>query len=104
MSFSGITDIDELVQAFINAEDQNFALFNRVNDLGNDIEKIQESTTEILAEIERYKGQGSNTDNQRKQIIQELEVKLDKTDKKTVVYEKKHQQVCKFCQETFTQT
>jgi hypothetical protein len=30
---TGITDIDELVTTFINAEDQNFSLFNYVNEL-----------------------------------------------------------------------
>jgi len=33
---TGITDIDELVTTFIAAEDQNFSLFNFVNELNQE--------------------------------------------------------------------
>jgi hypothetical protein len=33
-------------------------------------------------EIERYRGQGANTDNQRKKTLKELEEKLSKTEMK----------------------
>merc|ERR1712070_474168 len=39
---TGISDIDELVTTFINAEDQNFALFNYVNELNSECEKLEE--------------------------------------------------------------
>ena len=39
---TGISDIDELVTTFINAEDQNFALFNYVNELNGECEKLEE--------------------------------------------------------------
>jgi predicted helicase len=34
---TGITDIDELVATFIEAEDHNFSLFNYVNELNNEV-------------------------------------------------------------------
>ena len=37
-----IEDIDLLVSKFIEVEDKNFALFNYVNELNNDIEILQE--------------------------------------------------------------
>jgi membrane carboxypeptidase/penicillin-binding protein PbpC len=37
---TGITDIDELVTTFINAEDENFRLFNYVNEL-NQVRAVQ---------------------------------------------------------------
>jgi hypothetical protein len=49
-----ITDIDELVQTFVQAEDQNFSLFNYVNDLSHEIEKIEENIGELKGEIEKY--------------------------------------------------
>ena len=52
-------DIDELVTTFINAEDQNFALFNYVNELNGECEKLEEQIGDIKAEIEKYKGQGA---------------------------------------------
>ena len=44
---------------FINAEDQNFALFNYVNELNGECEKLEEQIGDIKAEIEKYKGQGA---------------------------------------------
>lgn len=88
-----ITDIDELVQTFINAEDQNFSLFNYVNDLSNEIEKLEEKITNTETEIQMYKGDGA--DPQRKQILQELEGQLSETESKTTVYEAKYSQAMK---------
>ena len=42
---TGITDIDELVTTFIAAEDQNFSLFNFVNELNQEQEKLEEQMT-----------------------------------------------------------
>jgi hypothetical protein len=54
---TGISDIDNLVQTFVNAENHNFTLFNHVNDLTNELEKLEESITDVQKEIEKYKGQ-----------------------------------------------
>lgn len=45
---TGISDIDELVTTFINAEDQNFALFNYVNELNSECEKLEEQVWPTL--------------------------------------------------------
>lgn len=87
---TGISDIDELVTTFINAEDQNFALFNYVNELNGECEKLEEQISDIKAEIEKYKGQGLNTDNQRKKILKDLEDRLARTEMKAEQYEKKY--------------
>ena len=50
---TGISDIDELVTTFINAEDQNFALFNYVNELNGECEKLEEQIADIKSEIEK---------------------------------------------------
>ena len=88
---TGISDIDELVTTFINAEDQNFALFNYVNELNGECEKLEEQIADIKSEIEKYKGQGLNTDNQRKKILKDLEERLSRTEAKAEQYEKKHE-------------
>lgn len=49
-----ITDIDELVQTFVQAEDQNFSLFNYVNDLSHEIENIEENIAELKSEIDKF--------------------------------------------------
>jgi chromosome segregation ATPase len=92
---TGISDIDELVTTFINAEDQNFALFNYVNELNGECEKLEEQISEIRSEIEKYKGQGLNTDNQRKKILKDLEERLARTEAKAEQYEKKYEAAMK---------
>ena len=92
---TGISDIDELVTTFINAEDQNFALFNYVNELNGECEKLEEQIADIKSEIEKYKGQGLNTDNQRKKILKDLEERLQKTEAKAEQYEKKYEAAMK---------
>ena len=86
---TGISDIDELVTTFLNAEDQNFSLFNYVSELNQETEKLEEQIAEIKSEIEKYKGQGVNTENQRKKILVVLEERLSKTELKAESYEKK---------------
>ena len=39
---TGVNDIEELVRTFIKNEDQNFSLFNYVNEQQNEIEKLEE--------------------------------------------------------------
>lgn len=87
-----ITDIDELVHTFVHAEDQNFSLFNYVNDLANEIEKLEEQISNVKSEIEKYKGSGENTDAARKKLIAELELKLQKNHAKAKTAEEKFQQ------------
>ena len=87
---TGMTDID-LVTAFIAAEDQNFSLFNFVNELNKDQEKLDEQAAELRAEIARYQGSGSVEHVQRKRILQDLEKQLVKTDANTQQYEKRFQ-------------
>ena len=41
-SATGIDDIDELVRLFIENEDQNFKMFNYLNELNVEIEKGEE--------------------------------------------------------------
>mmetsp|Transcript_37719 Transcript_37719/g.85940 ORF Transcript_37719/g.85940 Transcript_37719/m.85940 type:complete len:557 (-) Transcript_37719:51-1721(-) len=86
---TGIDNIDELVQTFIDAEDQNFSLFNYVNELNNEVEKLEEQIAEIKAEIDKYKGQGGQNDRQRKKLLKDLEDRLASTEARAEQYEAK---------------
>jgi len=48
-----ISDIDQLVTSFVSAEDQNFSLFNYVNDLTQEIERTEETIAELTKDIEK---------------------------------------------------
>jgi len=92
---TGIADIDELVTKFVEAEDKNFSLFNFVNELNSEIERLEMMISDTKAEIEKFKGQGLNTDNQRKKILHDLEARLQRTVAKADEYEEKYQTAMK---------
>lgn len=50
---TGIEDIDHLVNTFITAEDQNYTLFNYVNEVNQEIEKLEDQITAIKAETDK---------------------------------------------------
>ena len=47
--------IDELVATFIEAGDQKLSLFNYVNELNNEVEKLEVLIAHLRAEIERHR-------------------------------------------------
>ena len=50
---TGIEEIDQLVHTFITAEDQNYTLFNYVNEVNNEIEKLEDQITAIRGETDK---------------------------------------------------
>lgn len=74
----------------VAVEDENFSLFNYVNELNQEVEKLEEQMGDIRGEIERYKSQGDTHEAQRKQALHELEEKLARTEARAEGYEKKH--------------
>ncbi|XP_034661237.1 coiled-coil domain-containing protein 63 [Drosophila subobscura] len=53
----GEDDPDRLVAQFKRQEDENFALFNYVNELSHEVEVLNDSTQELTDEIERQKSE-----------------------------------------------
>lgn len=86
---TGITDIEELVRTFIKNEDQNFSLFNYVNEQTNEIEKLEEQIQQLKEEEQKYAQESGDDVNQHKQILKELEVKLQSTETMVEKYESK---------------
>lgn len=88
---TGLTDIHEIINKFLEAEEQNFSLFNYVNDINSEIERLDHANNNMRTQIEKYKGQGASSDTQRKKTVRELEEKLQKTEKKISAYEARSQ-------------
>ena len=88
---TGVTDIDELVQRFIASEEKNFSLFNYLNELGAEIDNLEQQIQSVKHEIEKYRGQGVNADNQRKRILRELQQRLERTNAKADQHEKTYE-------------
>ena len=90
---TGIGTTEELVESFLNTEDENFALFKYVQNLNKEIEKVEDSMQQLRDEMERYKkGQGA-MDSTRKKILDDLEGKVGRTDSKNRVYLEKNQRL-----------
>lgn len=90
---TGICDLDELVQNFIHAEDQNFTLFKYNNELSADIEKLEQQIAAYHEEWVQLSGTGSKReDTEKVKILETLEEKWNDTDKKAIHYEVKYQE------------
>lgn len=82
-------DVDDLVEAFSAAEEENFALFNQVRQLNGEIERVEDQISDLKAEIERFRGQGASVDSQRKKILQDLEGRLQRAEARSAAYDHK---------------
>ena len=47
---TGITRIEDLVEAFVTAEDQSFSMFNFVNELNQEAERLEEQAVALQQE------------------------------------------------------
>ena len=84
---TNISDIDTLVRQFIENEDQNFKMFNYLNELNQEIEKGEEQINELKQESEKYKGQDKGAASQRKRLIRDLQERTVDVEAKTGQYE-----------------
>ncbi|XP_077970797.1 outer dynein arm-docking complex subunit 1-like isoform X2 [Styela clava] len=70
---TGQTDIDALVAKFIQVEDNNFALFNYVNEQNNEIERLHDAIEQILKNIHGFESEGDQMESERAEILRDLE-------------------------------
>jgi uncharacterized membrane protein YgcG len=92
---TGISDIDELVTTFIQNEDQNFSLFNYVNEQNNEVEKLEEQIQVLHEEEHKYTQESGDDVHQHKQLLKDLESKLQSTENAAEKYEMKYQDSAK---------
>ena len=85
---TGEDDIYLLVKRFIETEDKNFALFNYVNELNNELEQVQEQINDVQNSIQKFKEQGVQHQAERQTILKGLEEKLKSTTKEADLYDK----------------
>ena len=83
-------DLDKLVEKYRVSEYENNSLFNYVDDMTSEIEKLEKSISKIKKEIEDYKLQGIRTEEQKKKLMSELEVRISHTEARAEAYEKKN--------------
>ncbi|CAF4544001.1 unnamed protein product [Rotaria sp. Silwood1] len=88
-NINGEQDLDKLVDKFIEVEDKNFALFNYINELNNQIEMLQEQIADIKKEIRRFEAQGVELEDQRQKMLDQMEDKRSQAAKLAEEYEEK---------------
>lgn len=88
---TGMKDIDAIVERFMEAEDANFSLFNYVNEVNAEVEKLEEQIADIKEEIEKYRGETQTAESQRHEALSELEGRLAETQEQAAWYQHKHE-------------
>ena len=88
---TGITEVDELVRTFIKNEEHNFSLFNYVNEQNNEIEKYEEQIQLLKEEELKFAQESGNDVNQHKEILRDLESKLQASEAMAAKYEQRCQ-------------
>ncbi|CBJ49101.1 outer dynein arm docking complex protein like [Ectocarpus siliculosus] len=86
-SATGIEDIEELVRTFVKNEDQNFSLFNYVNEQQNEVEKLEEQLHQLQEEEQKFTQESGSDVHQHKQALKDLEAKLVHTEAASEKYE-----------------
>ena len=74
---TAISDIEQLVGVFLSAEDENFRLFNFVNQLNGEIEKEEDGIERLRQQVEVMKGgEEESVEGVRKQLLGSLAAEL----------------------------
>ncbi|EPZ36351.1 hypothetical protein O9G_004010 [Rozella allomycis CSF55] len=74
---TGVKDFNELVSKFKEIEDQNFSLFNYVNEVNNQVEKTREDIQGINDQIQKYQEGREKIEQAKEEEARDLEKKLN---------------------------
>lgn len=83
---TGIASIAEMVEEFVRSEDQNFALFNQINNLHREIETLEVANSKMRAQVEKFKSQGSSSEMNKNKIFMTLQGQIERADAKQNIY------------------
>lgn len=72
MKFSNEKDIEKLVQKFIKQEEENFALFNYVNELSHEVEALTDTVQQLENQIEEQRLINESKKNKEDESIEAL--------------------------------
>ncbi|CBZ53941.1 conserved hypothetical protein [Neospora caninum Liverpool] len=92
---TGMPSIDQLLEAFVNAEEQNFSLYNYVNALSADIEAAEANIVQLQRDIDNFQSSSCVTDKRKQEVLQELEAYCTSLEKKTKMFEGKNEGISK---------
>jgi chromosome segregation ATPase len=90
---TGIDDIGELVEKFKAVEDQNFSLFNYVNEINNEIELHAEEIVHLQVRVNQMKVEAVEIEQERKAKLAVLEEQLKTANEKTDQFDRQSNEI-----------
>lgn len=88
--FTGESDVEKLVEQFVDAEDENFRLFSYVNQLNAEIEKLEDSIAELTREIAKHRGESTTHDAEKARALKALDERLRRAETRARMYDEKY--------------
>lgn len=89
----GTDNVDALAEKFIKEEDKNFHLFKTVGEMSNEQEAMETQIYDMQGELDKLNvGSSGHDRNQKHKLIQELNLRIKKTDDNLNSLEEKFQQ------------
>ena len=88
--FTGESDVEKLVEQFVEAEDENFRLFSYVNQLNAEIEKLEDSIAELTREIAKHRGESTTHDAEKARAVKALDERLRRAETRARMYDRKY--------------
>ncbi|XP_076343796.1 coiled-coil domain-containing protein 63-like isoform X2 [Tachypleus tridentatus] len=88
-------DINAVVQKFVEVEEENFAVFNYVNEVTNETERLQEQIRKIQDNIQELRGQEEGQCLQHHNRLRKLENQLERATKDASIAEERLTQCSK---------
>ena len=87
---TGIASIAEMVEEFVRSEDQNFALFNQINNLHREIETLEVANSKMRGQVEKFKSQGNSSEMNKNKIFMTLQGQIERADAKQNIYTERY--------------
>ena len=69
-----------IIMRFIRIEDANFALFNYVTEMNNQVETLQDSIAKLKQDIKEARERGEEKERQQREKLEQMEKKLEESE------------------------
>lgn len=66
---TGIEDIEDLVKCFMESENRNYSLFNRINQINTEIESLEAENSHYKSMIEKYQDETQSDDQKKLRVF-----------------------------------
>lgn len=77
LSGAGEQEIDKLTAHFVKQEEENFALFNYVNELNDEVESLQSRMEQLTAAIDEARALNVHRDQQQAETLEKITKQLE---------------------------